>query len=391
MPQQRPGVSNPSHIPRYAPQKGGQGGGRAPKRQPTNTPNAPTTPGAALPDVGAATTAGSSGGATPPAPANQPTDQPGVQLDQQNVAVEAPPDAAQRIEQLRADKLFSSDLSVSEFLLAREAGFEPLGVVIGSSVYHIGWQPQYMTVGSNYGYGFGYGYTYDDQELTVLTEAKLRARELAMSRMEAEATALGADGIIGVRLDVGEYAWGPGLAEFIAIGTAVRARGSAAGSYRTRFGKPFTSDLSGQDFRTLLHAGYRPLALVLGVCVFAAYQNGWAFQQMSGWWGYGGVNQEVTQFTQATYSARELAMGRMQTEAANLGATGVVGMRYEMDTRLSRSDGEFRDEINETNAGAPANHWRSFVADLFAVGTAIAPLGADHEIPRPSLVLPLDG
>ena len=387
MPQQRPGVSNPSHVPRYAPQKGGQGGGRAPKRQPTNTPNtpnAPTTPDAALPNIGATPPVGSSSTPTP-------VGQPGVQLDQQNVAVEAPPDAAQRIEQLRADKLFSSDLSVSEFLLAREAGFEPLGVVIGSSVYHIGWQPQYATMGGNYGYGFGYGYTYDDQELTVLTEAKLRARELAMSRMEAEAAALGADGIIGVRLDVGEYEWGPGLAEFIAVGTAVRARGAAAGSYRTRFGKPFTSDLSGQDFRTLLHAGYRPLALVLGVCVFAAYQNGWAFQQMSGWWGYGGVNQEVTQFTQATYSARELAIGRMQTEAANLGAVGVVGMRYEMDTRLSRSDGEFRDEINETNAGAPANHWRSFVADLFAVGTAIAPLGADHEIPKPSLVLPLDG
>ena len=47
-------------------------------------------------------------------------------------------------------------------------------------------------------------------------------------------------------------------------------------------------------------------------------------------------------------------------------------------------------ELAEAIAAA-RHHRRSFVADLFAVGTAIAPLGADHEIPRPSLVLPLDG
>ncbi|HLY30847.1 MAG TPA: heavy metal-binding domain-containing protein, partial [Ktedonobacterales bacterium] len=281
-------------------------------------------------------------------PQQQPNQQ-NIPLDQQSIAVEAPTDATKRIQEMRGDggrpRLFSSDLSVGEFLLTREAGFEPLGVVMGSSVYHIGWQPTY---GGRYGYGFGYGYTsYNDQELTVLTEAKLRARELAMSRMEAEAAALGADGVIGVRLDVGEYEWGADLAEFIAVGTAVRALSGTPGAYRTRFGKPFTSDLSGQDFRTLLHAGYRPLALTLGVCVYATYQNGIAFQNVSGWWGWGGVNQEVAQFTQAIYSARESAMGRMQAEAATLGAEGIVGTRYEMSTRLSLTDAEFREQIND--------------------------------------------
>ena len=36
--------------------------------------------------------------------------------------------------------LFTSDLSVNEFLLVKEAGFDPLGLVVGSSIYHIGWQ-----------------------------------------------------------------------------------------------------------------------------------------------------------------------------------------------------------------------------------------------------------
>ena len=41
-----------------------------------------------------------------------------------------------------------------------------------------------------------------NQELDVLTQAMYQARELAMTRMEEEADALGADGIIGVRLEV---------------------------------------------------------------------------------------------------------------------------------------------------------------------------------------------
>ncbi len=36
--------------------------------------------------------------------------------------------------------VFTSDLSVSEYALLGEAGFEPLGFVVGSSIYHIGLQ-----------------------------------------------------------------------------------------------------------------------------------------------------------------------------------------------------------------------------------------------------------
>ena len=39
-------------------------------------------------------------------------------------------------------------------------------------------------------------------ELDTLSQAMYHARELAMTRMEAEADALGADGIVGVRLEI---------------------------------------------------------------------------------------------------------------------------------------------------------------------------------------------
>src|ERR1051326_3616373 len=95
--------------------------------------------------------------------------------------------------------LFTSDLSVNEFLLVREAGFDPLGLVLGSSIYHIGFQ---FT-------GF-----FQNQEIQRLTRAMYTARELAMTRMEEEADLLGADGIVGVRLVVNHHAWGSSLAEF---------------------------------------------------------------------------------------------------------------------------------------------------------------------------------
>ena len=84
-----------------------------------------------------------------------------------------------------AGGVFTSDLSVSEYVLLGEAGFEPLGFVVGSSIYHIGLQ------NSKWG---------QNMELTTLTQAMYNARELAMSRMEAEAAHLGADGIVGVEL-----------------------------------------------------------------------------------------------------------------------------------------------------------------------------------------------
>ena len=74
--------------------------------------------------------------------------------------------------------------------------------------------------------------------------------------------ALRADGIVGVRLEVTRHEWGEAQAEFVAIGTAIRARNGQ--SYRNAKGLPFTSDLSGQDFWTLLRTGYRPVGMVMG-------------------------------------------------------------------------------------------------------------------------------
>ncbi len=241
---------------------------------------------------------------------------------------------------------FTSDLSVNEFLLIKQAGFEPLGLVVGSSIYHIGLQLR--SWGKN-------------QELDVLTQAMYHARELAMTRMEEEADSLGADGIVGVRLEIGRHEWGGELAEFIAIGTAVK---HAAGElHRAPNGRPFTSDLSGQDFWTLLSAGFRPVGLVLGNCVYHV-----AHQNVARWAGRVGRNVEMSNYTQAIYAARELAMTRMQAEAEALDAKGIVGV-----------------ELHERSHG-----WGSHVMEFLAIGTAIVPTKTEHPLAPPSLILTLN-
>ena len=257
-----------------------------------------------------------------------------------------PEHGRRRLEQMRARSFFTSDFSVNEFLLVKAAGFEPLGLVVGSSIYHIGLQMRQWN---------------RNQELEVLTQAMYDARELAMTRMEEEADQLGADGVVGVRLDVSRYEWGGDLAEFIAIGTAVRHAEGVL--HRAPNGRPFTSDLSGQDFYTLLSAGYRPLGLVMGTCVYHV-----AHQGLGGWFKRVGRNTEMPNFTQALYDARELAMERMQAEGEAIEAEGVVGV-----------------QLNEGSHG-----WGSHVIEYFAVGTAVTPTSSDHTIPAPSFVLSLN-
>src|SRR6202790_1192715 len=127
--------------------------------------------------------------------------------DTNDTPQDLPEGASRRLAELEHG-LFTSDLSVNEFLLVKEVGFHPLGFVMGSSIYHTGIQGRRWS---------------KSQELTKLTEAMYNARELAMTRMEEEADELGADGVVGVRLDVNYYEWGSDAAELIAFGTAAKA------------------------------------------------------------------------------------------------------------------------------------------------------------------------
>ena len=133
--------------------------------------------------------------------------------------------------------VFTSDLSVSEYVLLGEAGFEPLGFVVGSSIYHIGVQV---------------GRWNQNTELLVLTQAMYNASELAMAgcgpRPTTSAPTASSACTCGCRCTSGAR-----VLEFVATGTAVRHL-AGQGAHRAPDGGAFTSDLSAQDFFRLLAA-----------------------------------------------------------------------------------------------------------------------------------------
>ncbi|TWE09311.1 heavy metal-binding domain-containing protein [Rudaeicoccus suwonensis] len=278
-----------------------------------------------------------------------------VQAQGQQVPAESgtqlPPAAMQRVQRLaqreQQDKgAFTSDLSVNEFVLVHKLGFEPLGYVMGTSIYHIGYQFQ------NWG---------RSMELEVLSAAMFHARSLAIERMRSEAHALGADGVVGVNLRIQRYAWQQGELEFMAEGTAIRAR-QPNPAYKLRDGGPFTSDLSGQDFYTLVRAGHFPRAFVFGACVYhVAHQGLRQTLKMAG------QNMEMPQFTEAAYTARELAMTRMEDEANKFGADGIVGV----------------------TTGVNAHVWGEHASEFLAVGTGVVS-SPESGLPEPTMIMSLN-
>lgn len=255
--------------------------------------------------------------------------------------------------------LFTSDLSAKELLLTRQQGYQPLSQVMGSSIYQVGWQ-----------YSRQYTWNTTMQELNTLSQAHQHAAQLALGRLEQEAQLLRAHGVIGVRFTQRKYAWGSHLIEYTAIGTAVRLPDTPLGE------RPFLSDLSGQEFWTLLQAGYYPAGVVTGYSSFCVALGSQMTQQLRGWWGLGGTNQEMVPFTQGLYNARHQAMTRANDMAHKLRAVGIVGMHIESNRR-----------VVEYETDNPTRHYLDLYVHFSVVGTAIIAQKKDHIIPTPKPTL----
>ena len=188
-----------------------------------------------------------------------------------------------------------------------DIGFEPLGLVFGTSVYELQFQPLKSA---------------DHLEVQHLSQSLYQARNIALSKMIRQAGDKSADGIICVSIKVTQRPWGEGMAEFVARGTAVRYR--SPGSFVTPRGRPFTSDLSTEDFALMVNAGLRPLSFVIGSCV---YQMGYlppkiqSVQQTA--------NSEMPGYGKAIDEARATALMRMSDEAAYYLGDGVINVKVQ--------------------------------------------------------------
>ncbi|HEY6426295.1 MAG TPA: heavy metal-binding domain-containing protein [Acidimicrobiales bacterium] len=253
------------------------------------------------------------------------------------VATAAPPGNARGI---------TSDLSVDESLLLHAAGWEPLDLVCGVGVVSV---PAGVW---NWGAG----------SISLASDAHNAAVERAAEELRAECSRVKGHGVVGVRVEVAVRTH---VIEVELVGTAVRP---VAGVHDHRgedaaVAMPFVSDLSARDFTLLQRAGWMPVGLAFGASfVYAPRRRaGDAMKQST-------QNVELTNYTEAMYSARESAMERMQSSALQAGGEGVV------EVKVTEGPMSF------------ARHAVGFTA----WGTAVKLVAEAHQFVAPDVVLPLD-
>ena len=209
-------------------------------------------------------------------------------------------------------RLFTSDLSVNEFLLAKDARCEPISQVMGSCVFHVGQIADYKG---------------ETGEITVISEAHRQARGRAISRIYQEAAFVRADAVIGARLrermiTMGKRGKGGDdggeVLEFTVVGTAVRAPWMVHPP-----GQPIITDLSGQDFWALAQEGFEPCGFLFEFCRYHV----WHVTTDS--IGHG----ELSSANDAIVKARSIAARNIQKQAVALQAEFVVGSDIKLSVR----------------------------------------------------------
>ena len=225
-----------------------------------------------------------------------------------------PPAAAARMRRMSADGVKTSFLSVAGAVAAGSVGLRPLGEVMGCAVVRIGWRGwggcgSYGNAGQfswgNPGAALGIA-----QPPTTFggfkqyTDAVRGGYRTALDRLRLEASALGADGIVGVRITSEHLGGGAmnaesmgSMREFLAVGSAVRVDGDV----RPRV--PFVTDLSGTDTAKLMLSGWVPSSLAFGLAVAIRHDDYRTSMQRSIWSG----NTEVAGYTQLVQHVRERA------------------------------------------------------------------------------------
>jgi uncharacterized protein YbjQ (UPF0145 family) len=139
----------------------------------------------------------------------------------------------------------TSELSGAEIFSLAQMGYAPLQLVMATSVYSLG------LVG-----GIGASFAaLAKGELRELTELVYGARENCLALLRKEATEIGAERVIGNRLQIRELA--PGLIEVVAVGTAVRKLDGIAPRSQTL---PFQAIVRDDDSLTLRGNGSAGLA-----------------------------------------------------------------------------------------------------------------------------------
>jgi uncharacterized protein YbjQ (UPF0145 family) len=210
-------------------------------------------------------------------------------------------------------------------LAVNQSGFELLGVVVGSAAYQLVRPAGCLRVS-----GSAVPVIYTEYE-----RAQHEMWQLALGRLEAEATAAGAHGVIGVSVKQ-ELVPGSLLTQLSLIGSAVGVPGAPP------LERPFLSMLALNETLKLLLRGWVPAGVVCGIA--AVHVCGWG----TGVWSqsHSLSNTELVLASQGMQLARVRAEQQVRAALAERPMGGVVAPRIEIthsDQQCSAGAGKLID------------------------------------------------
>jgi uncharacterized protein YbjQ (UPF0145 family) len=201
--------------------------------------------------------------------------------------------------------LFSTSGDGQELYCQLDAHYTPLQFVFGNVAYSTG-------VGGGL---LGSLKTLGRGEIKQFSDIFNATRHLALARIVAEARAVGANAVVGIKTEVMPF---KGVHEMVMMGTA--SHNPQLPEQHTS--EPVTSDLTCEEMWNLTNMGYVPLKLLMGTAVYSLGVIG-GLKAMFKSFSRG----EISDLTSLIYDAREHAIGLIKQEAAAIGADDVVGIK----------------------------------------------------------------
>ena len=200
---------------------------------------------------------------------------------------------------------FSSAGSAQELYCHIDAGYEPIQHVFGNIAYSMGLGGGLVGAFKSMMRG----------EVKEYSDIFNSTRHAALDRIIAQAKACKANSVVGIRTKI--MYW-HGTHEMLMTATATQNDALPPETYNS----PVTSDLTGEELWAMTSLGYAPVKLLLSASIYSLGTIGGfkaAFKSFT--------KGEINDLTTLIHDAREVAIGRLKSEADKLGAEEVVGVK----------------------------------------------------------------
>jgi hypothetical protein len=225
-----------------------------------------------------------------------------------------PLSAQERLAEQASDQVFTSALSTRDLVAIRATGYQPVGQVFGTSTFQLSRNQAYLQSNVHGSYAMIGALTmmqFRPVQLNGFHDGEIACRERAVSRMRAECSGYGGDGVIGVRpvrtsLSAGVY-------EYTLVGTAVRR------SIPVPDALPFMTALSAADFGLLIRGGWAPTSLIFSLSRYICHGGRMGGRFTGGW-----QNRELAQLTDLQTMGQEHARSELHAKVIRSGGTGML-------------------------------------------------------------------